>query len=47
MLRERLSLEEAIRKVEGEVVRESRALSKTGKVRAPTIPPKGGTCGRF
>jgi hypothetical protein len=42
MLRERLSLEEAIRKVEGEVVRESRALSKTGKVRAPTIPPREG-----
>jgi hypothetical protein len=31
IIRERLSLEEAIRKVEGEVVRESRALSKTGR----------------
>jgi hypothetical protein len=40
MIRERLLLEEAIRKVEGEVVRESRAPSKTGKVRAPTIPPR-------
>jgi hypothetical protein len=41
MIRERLSLEEAIRKVEGEVVRESRALRKTGKVRAAmTIPPR-------
>jgi hypothetical protein len=41
MIRERLSLEEAIRKVEGEVVRESRARSKTAKTaKAPRFPQR-------
>jgi hypothetical protein len=43
MLRERLSLEEAIRKVEGDAARadrESRARSKTSGVKAPTSPPQ-------
>jgi hypothetical protein len=37
---ERLSLEEAIRKVEGEVVRQSRARGKTTGVKARTVPPR-------
>jgi len=40
IIRERLSLEEAIRKVEGEVVRERMARSKTTKAMAPTSPPE-------
>src|SRR3979409_804006 len=41
MIRERLSLEKAIREVEGEVVRESRARSKTTGGKAPTSPSRG------
>jgi hypothetical protein len=39
--RERLSLEEAIRRVEGELAQESRGRSKTTRVEAPTFPSPG------
>jgi hypothetical protein len=36
--RERVSLEEAIRKVEGEAARESRTRREAARVKAPTFP---------
>lgn len=48
---ERLSLEEAIRKVEGEAAREAKARSKTAvrtsRVKAPEIPHAESTRARF
>jgi hypothetical protein len=37
--RERISLEAAVRKVEWQLARESRARSETTRVKAPTLPP--------